>query len=276
MYQQIGGVPVFYWNPPRYRRFSKVLGFGPRTDNFGDLIGPDVIRRQLTQKVGSASSLRAVEPHRVLFAVGSVMHFASNDDVIWGTGVNGKVSLDRYKFSKLDVRAVRGPLTRRWLWEERRIDVPEVYGDPALLMRDALRKIAPRRPERSLTVIPNLNDIVPFRRHPGFFSPRRPLAEVATRIAQSERLVTSSLHALVVAELIGVPVRLLRTPSEPEFKYSDYFQGTGRNEWSSFGDLASAARSFDAGTDSGTPDLLESWDSGPLERSFPSELWATA
>ncbi|WP_149543143.1 polysaccharide pyruvyl transferase family protein, partial [Serratia marcescens] len=68
-----------------------------------------------------------------LLSIGSVMHFANQGDCVWGTGVNGKIPLDKLNFSRLDVRAVRGPKTRKVL-QDKGIDVPEVYGDPALLL----------------------------------------------------------------------------------------------------------------------------------------------
>ena len=50
--------------------------------------------------------------------------------MIWGSGINGKI-LDKkaFDFTSLDVRAVRGPLTRQFLIENFQVDCPEVYGD---------------------------------------------------------------------------------------------------------------------------------------------------
>lgn len=68
-----------------------------------------------------------------LLSIGSVMHFAKDNDSIWGTGINGKINESHLKFKNLDVRAVRGPRTREFLMG-RGIMVPEIYGDPGLLL----------------------------------------------------------------------------------------------------------------------------------------------
>ncbi len=70
-----------------------------------------------------------------LIAIGSMLSFAKDDDVIWGSGINGKLlDTKHYKFSRLDIRAVRGPLTRNYLRENFQVKAPEVYGDPGLLI----------------------------------------------------------------------------------------------------------------------------------------------
>ncbi|MCM5551500.1 polysaccharide pyruvyl transferase family protein, partial [Xanthomonas hortorum pv. pelargonii] len=48
-----------------------------------------------------------------LIAIGSVLHFAKDGDTVWGSGINGKIPAERNTFSTLDVRAVRGPKTRK-------------------------------------------------------------------------------------------------------------------------------------------------------------------
>ncbi|WP_158613279.1 polysaccharide pyruvyl transferase family protein [Frigoribacterium sp. PhB160] len=200
------------------------------------------------------------------------MHFADDDDVVWGTGVNGKVRTDEHRFSRLDVRAVRGPRTRRWLMENKGLEVPEVYGDPALLL--APPEGTDRRHEtRELTVIPNMNEITKFKSHPAFISPRRPVKNVLETIAASEVVVGSSLHAIVLAEAFGVPCALLRSAVESPFKYSDYFEGTNRFDVPTFDDFSSAVAHAKS-IDKSTYEPLEAWDPTLLRESFPSDLWA--
>lgn len=272
MLKHVHGVPAFMWNPHRYRRLRLAgRAFGPRKNNFGDLIGPQVVEQVAGAKLGPTPQ-RAVDSTRTLFSVGSVMHFAVDDDVIWGTGVNGKTVEKAHRFTRLDVRAVRGPRTREWLHRERNIDAPEIYGDPALLLADRLREQHPILPSRRLSIIPNLNDAREFRRHADFFSPRRSVHEIAARIATSEAIVTSSLHALVFAEMLGVPVVLIASPVEPVFKYEDYFLGTGRTSWSIASNLDEAMRLLPARVAS-TSDPLAAWNPAPLEAAFPTDLW---
>lgn len=72
-----------------------------------------------------------------LLGIGSIVHFAQTNDCIWGTRVDGNVPDESMAFTDLDVRAVRGPLTRERLLGKG-IDCPEIYGDPGLLTPQSL------------------------------------------------------------------------------------------------------------------------------------------
>ena len=69
-----------------------------------------------------------------LFALGSIFHQATNGSTIWGTGINPIWQRPRMQVRCLDIRAVRGPLTKRYIRDTLGLAVPDIYGDPALLM----------------------------------------------------------------------------------------------------------------------------------------------
>ncbi|WP_317228756.1 polysaccharide pyruvyl transferase family protein [Clavibacter sp. MX14-G9D] len=202
-----------------------------------------------------------------LVTVGSILRLARTGDTIWGTGANGKSLSETFDFTDLDVRAVRGPLTQDFL-RRRGVAVPDVFGDPGLLVghlwsRDQLRGGMARRP---LTVIPNLNDLkAGWSTGPNDVDPRRPLNEVLATIAASDLVVGSSLHAVVVAESLGIPARLVVSGAEPRFKYEDYYRGSGRPSFH-------AAESVREAIDRGGESPLE-WDPAPLMSAFPADLW---
>jgi pyruvyltransferase len=202
--------------------------------------------------------------------VGSILHFARDNDVVWGSGVNGKIPLERHRFRTLDVRAVRGPKTRAVL-EERGIPCPAVYGDPALLLpllRPDLLEVAAQGPTSGPLLVPNLNDGDPdaLRRLGRVLGPTSPLEECLQAIVRSERVVSSSLHGMVVAEAFGIPAVPVRARTENAFKYDDYFAGTGRH------DVASAA-TFDQGLVEGPVTPVWHWQPEPLLAAFPRDLW---
>ncbi|WP_172582677.1 polysaccharide pyruvyl transferase family protein [Subtercola boreus] len=255
------------WNPREPRlpgRIGRKFPIGPRKNNFGDLLGPKIVERLLAinNLVGPTSFGRS----KRLLTVGSIMHFARNGDVVWGTGINGKVDPSLHRYARLDVRAVRGPLTRNALMK-RGIGTPEVFGDPGLLVGHIWPRSTwapPEVPDRVL-VIPNLNDHsnTPSDLNP--LSPRSPLLKIIGRIAHAELVVGSSLHAIVLADSLGVPARLVRSPSEAMFKYEDYYYGSGRSSFSPASSVSEAVRL-------GGEDLLE-WDAQPLLGAFPLDLW---
>ena len=251
----VAGVDVAAWNPVRAtgRRGRPSLVSRP-VGNFGDLLGPLIVR-ELVAQLGLGPATR----RRRLLAIGSVLHFARPGDVVWGAGRNAKAGPPP---DGLDVRAVRGPRTAR--------GYPGVVagGDPALLL-GGLRPdllVEPAR-RRGVTVMPNLNELVDVRDRRGILSPRAPLARVLRTIAGSSLVVGSSLHAVIVAEALGVPARAVRATAEPPFKYEDYYLGTGRDP----DDVV--AGSVDEARERGGA-AAPVWDPRPLLGAFPVELWS--
>lgn len=234
--QKINGVRVYAWNPRQGLSSSRVLRrvkIGARKNNFGDLIGPVLIDQILRSREGlkkANGSLAGICASPKLISVGSVMHFARPGDVIWGTGVNGKVSPKVKNLRELDVRSVRGPLTASYLKNHGlSLDVP--FGDPGILLPEVFPQIKSWtvNKTRSVLGVPNLNDMTAWR-HSASFEVLDPTSEFwgcIRAIAQAEMVVASSLHALIIADSLGIPTIPVASPHEPIFKYRDYYEGAG-------------------------------------------------
>ncbi len=123
------GLPLYYWEPRVHHDFS----------NFGDALSEKVVEKVVGHPLITTFSNCLLQNcgKKKLLAIGSIIHMAEEGDVIWGAGINGKHLDDTdkqiYRFTNLDVRAVRGPLTRRFLLDMD-IHCPPIYGDPALLL----------------------------------------------------------------------------------------------------------------------------------------------
>lgn len=225
---RVGPWTVVHWNPKRntFPRPFRRLPVGKLVNNFGDLLGPRIVERIVADR-GDAG--RSAPAGRVL-TVGSVLHMAQDGDIIWGSGKNGKVVEEEHKARTLDVRAVRGPLTARWL-SDRGFDVPEVYGDPALLLPTLYPELTTLSTEktRAQVLVPNLHDAAAWSHHPDMVSPIGPWRDVVEAIISSETVVASSLHGVIVAEAFGIPVAHVVSRTEPLFKFRDYYEGTGRS-----------------------------------------------
>ncbi|WP_234985637.1 polysaccharide pyruvyl transferase family protein [Demequina sp. NBRC 110051] len=268
---RVAGVPVVHWNA----RAS--VGSGPvlrrvrwphrRANNFGDLLGPLVVRALVESAPGEVGAGPAAASARLL-TVGSILHLAQPGDVIWGTGVNGKVPEWSYRPRELDLRAVRGPRTAAAL-RERGLDVPDVFGDPGVLA-PALLGIERASAPHGVVLLPNLHDENRWRDLPGYMSPRRPVAEVIAAVAGAEAVIASSLHGIVIADALGVPSAVVRPRAEPPFKYQDYYEGTGR-EAPAFAADPDAARAAIA-----EPNLDLAAITAPLLAAFPWDLWGAA
>ena len=263
-------VEVVHWNPVRpivSAPYSSLIRVTRPVGNFGDLLGPVIVDRMLASRGIADGIADGAAPRSArLLAVGSILQYARTGDIVWGSGINGKIPADAHDFASLDVRAVRGPKTRDVL-AGRGIDAPEVYGDPALLLADLdprLREWA-AEPRHEVTVVPNLHDLGRMRFRRAVQSPKAAVDTVLRRIAQSRLVVGSSLHGIVIAESLGIPARLVRSAHENTFKYDDYYAATGRPTSTPAHDVRSAVEAR------GEPPI--EWDPAPLKAAFPWDLW---
>lgn len=261
-------VELFAWNErksglPLAITERLPIALGRRVNNFGDLLGPVIVQRLLASHGIIPDS--AVADRRLL-SIGSVLHFARDNDVIWGTGVNGKIPDSHYLFQSLDVRAVRGPRTRAFL-NARGIEAPTIFGDPALLLPDVMPELVALSAHKRFdyTVVPNLNDLRAYEKTPHLLNPRSPVEVCLRRIAQSEMVIGSSLHAIIVAESLGIPAQRVASSVEEGFKYEDYYLGTGRTQ------VRVASTVSEALEIGGAPEPIV--DRHALVNAFPFDLW---
>lgn len=255
-------IEVIHFNPKR-RPAGLLNRWRPKRplNNFGDLIGPPLVRR-IEQEYG----LNQPSEHRRLLAVGSIMRLSNPGDVVWGSGVNGK-TLHPGAAPALDVRAVRGPRTREFL-AAAGTEVPEIYGDPALLWsrywpRDYYLANAKTRP---VTIVPNHNDMRGLS-DDRVLSPLGQAHDVIRQLAASEFVCGSSLHGIVIAESFGIPARLVVSDHEALFKYEDYYAGTGRSNF----DVASSVEEAIAMGGERPP----VFDADALINAFPTDLYVS-
>lgn len=214
------GLPLFFWDA------RPQLGFS----NFGDALSQALIERMLGYEIEIVKD--PFNSPKKLLGMGSIMNYAQTDDVIWGTGVNGKAAEKSYRFTRLDVRAVRGPLTREFLMK-RGIDCPEVYGDPTLLVPIYFPEFKRSdNPKYEYIIIPHFSDEHLFADLPNMVSAKEHWSIVINKILDSKFVIASALSGVIVAEAFGIPARLLqvdnKTNTEDLFKYKDYYYGTGR------------------------------------------------
>ncbi len=190
-----------------------------------------IVERILDRAIVTTST--APLGHKKFLAIGSIVNYAEEGDVLWGTGVNGKYrEKTDYPFHSLDVRAVRGPLSRQFL-QEVGIDCPEVYGDPTLLLPKLFPEFQKANsPEFEYVVIPHFSDEALFQALPNIVSVKEEWHVVVAKILNSKFVISSALSGIIVAEAFGIPARLIVSPHENStetlFKYSDYYYGTNR------------------------------------------------
>jgi pyruvyltransferase len=161
-------------------------------------------------------------------SVGSIIQFYKlNGGIVWGAGlIDDKYTTGRHKYY-----AVRGPKTRALL-EKKGYSVPEVYGDPALI----LPKIYSKRVEirNKIGIVPHIihyEDLKEYKIHSQMKVidlKTKDIEVVVDEIRGCELIVSSSLHGLIVAHAYGIPALWVRLGNVKlmgnNVKFYDYFE----------------------------------------------------
>ena len=199
--------------------------------NFGDTLSP-LLFKILSKRKLSTGIIK--KKNSSLLAIGSIMHRAETGNIIWGSGVRDDQPL---KAKNLDVKAVRGPLTRKFLLSHN-IECPEIYGDPAILLPYVYRpKISGKR--YRVGIIKHFADRTNFEKFSSHeikeINIRPNPLRIVDDILNCDLILSSSLHGIIVAEAYKIPACWMSpqvslwTRVEPVFKYHDYYLSTERD-----------------------------------------------
>jgi len=199
-------------------------------NNWGDIVTPLII--------GALTGREVVRTHGPgsIYAVGSIITNVRAGGHVWGAGLLSRNHVPKPFPENITFNAVRGPLTRRALLAAG-IDVPEVYGDPALLMPYLCH--ADLRPTTEIGVVLHYKDAGYIRKIIGPGSYRiidiqSGLKAVLAAVIDCEVIVSSCLHGLILAEAYGKPAAWLKVDkckrlAGRDFKFKDYLLSTQRN-----------------------------------------------
>lgn len=207
--------------------------------NLGDYLGLVVVNWMLERKGLSLDDY--VEKKKHLLTVGSGAVKSYQNMTVWGSGVERELPqmlrrfLQRSWFRKLDIRAVRGPLTREYLMKFGH-KCPEVYGDPAILMPLIYEADIDESGGGKIFDV----SIIPQLVTEGGIRKKYPDAHIISmntndyksvidQIVQSKLIISSSLHGLILSDVYRVPSVWYRGVGEIiDFKYKDYYASTER------------------------------------------------
>ena len=213
-----------------------------RKENWGDDINYFFIK-EISQKsmlIYSCVSFAMRFKFKNYLVIGSTIDMCTtNNTEVWGAGIIDGSKPLKIKPSK--VHAVRGPMTRDKLLQEG-VDCPEIYGDPALLLPLHYKPKFVKEyrigwvPHRSnldavehfkIDGIPldQINDMIVID-----LSNYDNWTDVIDLIVSCDKIISSSLHGLIVAEAYGVPnlwVEFGMPLIGGHFKFHDFFQSIG-------------------------------------------------
>jgi len=154
---------------------------------------------------------------------------------VWGAGC---ISPGAIGEDPLKVYAVRGPLTRKEL-NDRGVECPKVYGDPALLFPKIYNP--PRNIKYKYGLIPHYIDytneyalnIITYLESQGvkIINITNNTFKFIDELLSVEKVMSSGLHGLIAADAYGIPnikVMLSNLLVGGKFKFNDYFKSVDR------------------------------------------------
>lgn len=202
------------------------LNYWLESVNLGDILSPVIVNHMLALKKTSPSS--KIDGIKHLYAVGSLLTAGIQDCTVWGSGVLNASLSYRLEGRKLDIRAVRGPLTRAILIDYG-FNVPDVYGDPAILLPEIYtpKNISKVAKYGVIMHKDDQKDISKFKDSVEIDIKTSNFRMFIDQLHSVEIIVSSSLHGIIIAESYGIAAILLK-PKVDILKYYDWYYSTNR------------------------------------------------
>lgn len=202
--------------------------------NFGDLLTPLLIKRFC--RLDSQWSL---PKDAELVCIGSILEHLplEYNGYIGGCGFLHEKSWANFEASK--VLAVRGPLTYKYiLWKGGKRPANIVLADPGLLADEL---VGDQDKIYDLGLVPHWTDReleknkIFLKYNPKIIRVGEDPLEVIKQIGQCKKIVSSSLHGIILADAFGIPRRIEISPKVIErptqegglFKWHDYSESIG-------------------------------------------------
>ena len=206
------------------------LGERGAVDNYGDILAPF-----LAEKLSGKQVVKVSHPmsrwykwfikHYV--TVGSIICAASKNSIVWGSGIikqNENVRAAKFV-------AVRGPRTRKRLLELS-YEVPEVYGDPALLLPKFISNTVTKK--YALGIIPHYVDYASVLEQFKADSTVKVInlmtddvVKTTLEILECKQIISSSLHGVIVSHAYEIPALWVKFSTKlagDNIKFYDYFE----------------------------------------------------
>lgn len=166
--------------------------------------------------------------------IGSIISWSNKNSKIWGAGFMN----ENENFNGGQIYAVRGICTANKL-RDLGYTVPNVFGDPALLLPLIIKKKNIRR--YRLSIIPHWKETDYFIEK---YSDKYKIIDLRTKdietvvdeIQNSDYILSSSLHGLIVAHSYNIPALWIKKGyiDTDGFKFSDYFSSVDIPHYNGF------------------------------------------
>ena len=224
-------IRLFWWNEIKLQKKSK--------ENYGDLLGKYLVEKISNKKViwSKPANFHIQDFFSPIYVtIGSILTHVNKKCIVWGSGIISK----EYEIKNAVFLTVRGPQTRKHLINQG-FDVPEIYGDPALLLPKFYNPKVEK--EYKFGVIPHYRD---FKKVNEFYKNQdgvllidlmtNDVEKTTDLFLKCEKIVSSSLHGVIVAHAYGIPAIWQKFSDDvfgDDIKYQDYFESVNIKPYSS-------------------------------------------
>ena len=244
--------------------------------NIGDQISKPIVEWMLSRK--GLQLDQEVNKTIHLMSVGSIIGCGYFDATVWGSGINTPIAIYRTgrwrRIAHYDVRAVRGPLSKQVL-ESFGYDCNNcVFGDPGVLMPFIYSPNSICK-KYDISIIKHFKTVNSRENaeNTSFHIINVDNADYKNfidNIVASKKIISSSLHGIILAEAYGVPAVFLNENGSMDreiIKYYDWYYSTGRRD-------VICAKNIEEAINAQPMPLpkLEAMREGLLE-CFPYDLW---
>ncbi len=204
--------------------------------NLGDSMTPWLIKKVCpTAKTSYSNPCMSSGKH--LFAIGSILQFANEKSIIWGSGFISDKS--KCKNRPIKVYALRGRLTQQRMQKLYNKEYDNVIlGDPALLTSHYFPLKSKKSKKWKVGVIPHYADkkiaLEIFSGEKNFKILDIETSDVEgfmEQISDCELILSSSLHGLIFSDSYRIPnvwIELSKNVAGEGFKFLDYFSSINR------------------------------------------------
>ena len=218
-------IRLFWFSEPKLMNKPK--------ENYGDLLGKYLVEKISGKKVRFAipkkwSIFNYFQP--IYVTAGSILANINKNCIVWGSCI---IQKDQ-QVKNATFLAVRGPQTRKRLLELG-FEVPEVYGDPALLLPNYYHPKINKKYQ--LGIVPHYND---YKMVKQWYSKDTSIKiidlmtldveQTTNEFLKCEHIISSSLHGLIVAHAYGIPAVWVKFSDKlfgDGIKFQDYFESVG-------------------------------------------------
>lgn len=201
----------------------------------------DALNKYLCQAVGNVkvqkTSTDLIDSSFRYYCIGSRLESPKSGNYdVWGAGFIKKVEKVKYKPRR--VHAVRGKLSRE-IYLQNNITCPEVYGDPAMLLKYYYNPIVEKRYE--IGIIPHyvdqnskwIKEVAQNYPNVKIINILEDTEEFVKKVKQCKMILSSTLHGIICADTYNIPgywIELSGNVVGQGFKFRDYFSSVDRQD----------------------------------------------